>query len=63
MTDTAKNLLAFCGEESFKTIYADPPWQFSNRSGKVAPENKKNTRYSTMTLQDIKELPVNQIAA
>lgn len=62
-TITNGSLLAYCGEKKYSTIYADPPWQFSNRSGKIAPENRKLTRYDTMTLDDIKQLPVNEIAA
>lgn len=58
-----KELLEFCGGKKYTTIYADPPWQFSNRTGKVAPENKRLNRYDTMSLQDIKDLPVNEIAA
>lgn len=46
----------------YGTILADPPWQFTNRTGKVAPEHKRLNRYSTMTLQAIKELPVVDIA-
>jgi N6-adenosine-specific RNA methylase IME4 len=46
----------------FKTILADPPWQFSNRTGKVAPEHKRLGRYGTMTLEQIKSLPVPTIA-
>jgi N6-adenosine-specific RNA methylase IME4 len=42
----------------FKTVYADPPWQFQNRTGKVAPEHRRLDRYSTMTLDTIKALPV-----
>ena len=42
--ETNENLLAFCGEQKFATIYADPPWRFQNRTGKVAPENKKLNR-------------------
>ena len=60
---TADNLLHFCGEKKFATIYADPPWRFQNRTGKVAPEHKRLNRYETMTLQEIEELPVSQIAA
>ena len=60
---TSESLLQFCGDHKYTTIYADPPWQFSNRTGKIAPENKKLTRYGTMTLYDIKALPVNDIAA
>ncbi len=46
----------------FGTILADPPWQFSNRTGKVAPEHKRLNRYSTMTLKDICGIPVKDIA-
>lgn len=45
----------------FSTILADPPWQFQNRTGKMAPEHKRLSRYPTMTLQEIKALPVKRI--
>jgi N6-adenosine-specific RNA methylase IME4 len=44
--------------QTFSTILADPPWQFQNRTGKVAPEHRRLNRYGTMTLQSIMELPV-----
>lgn len=47
----------------YKTILADPPWQFSNKTGKMAPEHRRLNRYRTMTLEEIKSLPVSQIAA
>jgi len=47
----------------FSTILADPPWQFQNRTGKVAPEHKRLNRYGTMTLPEICDLPVADIAA
>jgi len=47
----------------FSTIYADPPWRFQNRTGKMAPEHQRLLRYPTMTLDEILELPVNQLAA
>jgi len=47
----------------FSTILADPPWQFNNRTGKVAPEHRRLLRYPTMDLNEIKQLPVNKIAA
>lgn len=47
----------------FGTILADPPWQFQNRTGKMAPEHKRLTRYETMTLDEIKALPVTRLAA
>lgn len=58
---TYDNLIAFCGEKKYKTIYADPPWQFENRTGKVAPEHKRLTRYETMTLDEIKNMPVADV--
>lgn len=48
---------------AFGTILADPPWQFSNRTGKVAPEHRRLSRYSTMTHQQIMALPVAQVAS
>jgi len=47
----------------FGTILADPPWQFSNRTGKMAPEHQRLLRYPTMTLEDIMALPVQNVAA
>ena len=39
-------------------MLADPPWRFTNRTGKVAPEHKRLARYPTMTLDEICALPV-----
>lgn len=63
LNETIENLLNFCGDKKYSTIYADPPWRFQNRTGKVAPEHKRLNRYETMTLEDIKSLPVSEIAA
>ena len=57
------DLLASLGGQRFGTILADPPWQFQNRTGKIAPEHKRLSRYGTMTLGDIKELPIDCVAA
>lgn len=48
--------------QRFGTIMADPPWQFTNKTGKVAPEHKRLNRYPTMPLGDICALPVQQLA-
>jgi N6-adenosine-specific RNA methylase IME4 len=48
---------------SFGTILVDPPWRFTNRTGKVAPEHKRLSRYDTMDLAEIKALPVGDLAA
>lgn len=47
----------------FSTVLADPPWRFTNRTGKVAPEHRRLGRYGTMSLEEIKALPVSQVLA
>jgi N6-adenosine-specific RNA methylase IME4 len=61
--DAALDFTRFVGGRKFKTILADPPWQFQNRTGKIAPEHKRLSRYGTMMLDDIKALPVENAAA
>ena len=58
-----KNLLKTANGKKFSTILADPPWQFQNRTGKVAPEHRRLNRYSTMTLEEIMSLPVSDLAS
>jgi N6-adenosine-specific RNA methylase IME4 len=58
----AENLLTSV-HGKFSTILADPPWQFTNRTGKMAPEHRRLRRYGTMGIQEIKELPVPLLAA
>jgi N6-adenosine-specific RNA methylase IME4 len=62
VSQAGADLLAFAGGKRFATILADPPWQFTNRTGKIAPEYKKLTRYGTMTLEEICALPVGEAA-
>jgi N6-adenosine-specific RNA methylase IME4 len=59
----AKDLLAFAGGRQFGTILADPPWRFTNRTGKIAPEHKRLSRYGTLTFAEIESLPIGQICA
>ena len=61
--DATSDFLERIDGKKFSTILADPPWQFQNRTGKVAPEHRRLTRYGTMTLDDIKALPVAHAAA
>jgi N6-adenosine-specific RNA methylase IME4 len=63
MTTIDQDLLSFVGNRRFATLLADPPWQFTNKTGKVAPEHKRLSRYGTMTLPEIMALPVEQLAA
>lgn len=59
--DTYNDLLSFASGKKYGTIYADPPWRFQNRTGKVAPEHKRLSRYETMSLDEIKGMPVADI--
>ncbi len=59
---TYQNLIEYAHGKKYNTIYADPPWQFQNRTGKVAPEHKRLMRYETMTLKEICEMPVAKIS-
>ena len=63
MFSAADYLRIAARDQKFGTILADPPWQFQNRTGKVAPEHKRLNRYGTMTLDEICDLPVKEIAA
>ncbi len=47
----------WAGHES-GAVLADPPWQFTNRTGKMAPEHKRLSRYATLSLDEIKQIPV-----
>lgn len=59
--DAAADLLQAVAGARFRTVLADPPWQFQNRTGKVAPEHRRLSRYATMTLDDIKSLPIGEV--
>jgi N6-adenosine-specific RNA methylase IME4 len=55
------DLWAFVGGMRFSTILADPPWRFTNRTGKMAPEHKRLSRYGTLSFEEIKELPIGEL--
>jgi N6-adenosine-specific RNA methylase IME4 len=61
--EAAEGLEAFTRGRKFRTILADPPWRFVNRTGKMAPEHRRLSRYRTMTVEEIAALPVADIAA
>ena len=62
MSSASDDLLATACGVRFGTILADPPWQFQNRTGKMAPEHKRLSRYPTMGLDEICDLPVEAVA-
>lgn len=55
-------LFTSANNKRFSTILADPPWQFKNRTGKIAPEHRRLSRYGTMGLAEIMALPIEQIS-
>jgi N6-adenosine-specific RNA methylase IME4 len=61
MHGSAKQLLDLVGETRFATVLADPPWRFTNKSGKVAPEHKRLARYATLTSEQIASLRVASV--
>lgn len=63
MNRIAASLMETVPHRHFKTILADPPWQFQNRTGKMAPEHRRLSRYGTMTMDEILQLPVGTLAA
>lgn len=60
MTEPASAAIDFKNDVSgkFGTILADPPWRFTNRTGKMAPEHRRLSRYATLTVEEIMEIPV-----
>ncbi len=62
-SNPSSDFLEFVNGTSFSTVLADPPWQFQNRTGKMAPEHKRLSRYPTLTLEEIKNIPVKSVIA
>lgn len=56
--DPAQDLRRSLDQRRFSTVLADPPWRFVNRTGKVAPEHRRLSRYPTLTTEQICALPV-----
>lgn len=47
----------------YNIIYADPAWKFSNKKTGGSMSSGAASQYDVMTLEDMKALPVQQIAA
>lgn len=63
LNSAAQDFLDNVQNKEYGAILADPPWQFTNRTGKMAPEHKRLARYPTLSLQEIKEMPVSVVVA
>lgn len=58
MNQVSAELAEYLAGQKFGTVVADPPWRFANRTGKVAPEHRRLTRYPTLSIEEICALPV-----
>lgn len=57
-------LLAQLGGRRFKSILADPPWAFRAFGGQdVLPSRSATPHYSTMSHEQLRDLPVDMVAA
>jgi N6-adenosine-specific RNA methylase IME4 len=63
LTETILDLAKRTRGRRFHTVLADPPWRFTNRTGKVAPEHRRLSRYITMSTEEICDLPVSELTA
>lgn len=62
-SEAADDLLKVAGQTPYACLLADPPWQFINRTGKIAPEHRRLSRYGTMNVDAIAALPVARVTA
>lgn len=53
MLSPRDELADFVANRRFATVMADPPWRFTNRTGKIAPEHRRLSRYQTLSLDEI----------
>ena len=47
--------------KKYNIIYADPPWKYKNKA--LAGNRGAGCKYNVMSTEDIKKLPVNELAA
>lgn len=50
----------FDTEQKYKIIYADPPWSYRDKA--LAGDRGAGCKYDVMSIQDIKDLPVKDLA-
>lgn len=63
LDEVNRSLLRTAGSKKFGTVLCDPPWQFQNRTGKIAPEHRRLARYATLDIHAIRQLSVSDICA
>ena len=48
--------------KKYNIIYADPPWKFNNKNTGGSMKSGASAHYDVMSLEDIKKLPIKNIA-
>jgi len=48
--------------KKYKVIYADPPWSYRNKKTGGSMKSGSSQKYYTMSLEEIKSLPVSTVA-
>ena len=49
--------------KKYSIIYADPPWTFKNKNTGGSLTSGANAKYSTMSVDDISKLPINNLSS
>lgn len=49
--------------EKYQIIYADPPWEYEETGGTKSSRGMAKQHYNTMTLDELKQMPIRNICA
>lgn len=49
-------------DKKYKMIYADPPWSYDNKNTGGSLKSGSEAKYRTMSLEEIKNLPIKEIS-
>lgn len=52
----------FSTDKKYNIIYADPPWEYKKTGGKKSSRGMAKQFYETMSIEEIKGLPISRIA-
>jgi len=56
------NVDIFNAKQSYRVIYADPPWEYHNKRTGGSMNSGAASKYPVMTLKELVDLPVRKIA-
>jgi N6-adenosine-specific RNA methylase IME4 len=62
MENERKELLKMCEGKKYSIIYADPAWEYNNKLNINWTRSTAEAHYETMKFDDIKKLPIKEIA-